>query len=205
MTLPANIRVNVAAPFPAKVKGSGPVTINKQNGIWTVGFSIAAVGAMPVATDPAVVNVLLWNTLLNTFQQTPVNALPLSIGMIVMKLPAANFNSVADQPIAIRLPAGMTRYAVHAIRVSNPSISLTTAVGGIYTAPAKGGIALLSAATAYNALTTNVAGAAGSMANFAAANALTAFYNSATLYLSLTTPQGAPATADVTLFLMPLP
>lgn len=36
MSLPANIRINVGAPFPAIVKGLGPVRIGKQNGVWTV-------------------------------------------------------------------------------------------------------------------------------------------------------------------------
>jgi len=44
MTLPANIRFNTAVPFPALVLGSGPVTISKNNGIWTIGFTITAFG-----------------------------------------------------------------------------------------------------------------------------------------------------------------
>ncbi len=43
-TLPANIRINIAAPFPALVKGSAPVTISKSNGIWTIGLSTALLG-----------------------------------------------------------------------------------------------------------------------------------------------------------------
>ncbi len=42
MTIPANIRVNTQAPFPSLVKGSGAVTVAKQNGIWTVGISTTA-------------------------------------------------------------------------------------------------------------------------------------------------------------------
>jgi hypothetical protein len=42
--LPANIRVNTQAPFPALVKASAPVTIAKANGIWTVGFSVGGLG-----------------------------------------------------------------------------------------------------------------------------------------------------------------
>lgn len=40
MSLPDNVRCNVAVPFPALVKGSGPITLAKQNGIWTAGFSL---------------------------------------------------------------------------------------------------------------------------------------------------------------------
>jgi hypothetical protein len=70
MSTPANIRVNIGAPFPALVKGSSPVTIAKANGIWTVGFQIANLGAMPLGTDPTMVELLLWNTATKSFQQT---------------------------------------------------------------------------------------------------------------------------------------
>ena len=36
MTLPANIRVNVRAPFPTQVQSAGPFSISKANGIWTL-------------------------------------------------------------------------------------------------------------------------------------------------------------------------
>ena len=36
----AKIRTNVGVPFPALVTASGPVTIAKNSGVWTVGFSI---------------------------------------------------------------------------------------------------------------------------------------------------------------------
>ncbi len=68
MTLPANTRVNIGAPFPSLVKGSGPVTIVKQNGIWTVGFSVTNIGAMPVNVNPATIDILVWNTITASFQ-----------------------------------------------------------------------------------------------------------------------------------------
>lgn len=36
MTLPANIRVNVGAPFPTRVLGATGIKVSKQNGVWTV-------------------------------------------------------------------------------------------------------------------------------------------------------------------------
>lgn len=42
MTPPANIRVNATFSFPSLVQGSGPITITKANGIWTVGFGIGS-------------------------------------------------------------------------------------------------------------------------------------------------------------------
>lgn len=51
MALPVNIRVNTSAPFPSNVNGSGPVTITKQNGIWTVGFNSAL---LPPLVNPTI-------------------------------------------------------------------------------------------------------------------------------------------------------
>ena len=36
MTLPANIRVNVRAPFPTQVRGAAFVGVQKANGVWTI-------------------------------------------------------------------------------------------------------------------------------------------------------------------------
>jgi hypothetical protein len=67
MTLPANIRVNMGAPFPALVKGAGPIAISKQNGIWTVSLNFAAVGQAQTVPDPANTYVLVWNALTGVF------------------------------------------------------------------------------------------------------------------------------------------
>lgn len=54
MTLPANIRVNAQLPFPSLVIGTGPITIGKANGSWTVGFTVNAFGSIvpPVPNYP---------------------------------------------------------------------------------------------------------------------------------------------------------
>lgn len=54
MTLPASVRVNAQLPFPSLVYGTGPITIGKANGIWQVGFSIAAFGSIipPIPNYP---------------------------------------------------------------------------------------------------------------------------------------------------------
>lgn len=75
MTLPASIRVNASAPFPATVKASAPVTINKQNGIWTIRFQIANLAVLPGGTDPTKVLLLVYNQLTNVFQQTTLSAI----------------------------------------------------------------------------------------------------------------------------------
>lgn len=129
----------------------------------------------------------------------------LASGNLVYALAGANFNITTDQSIVISLPTGYTRYRIQSLLVSNPSISMTTAAGGIYTAVSKGGIAIIPSSQVYSALTTNTSGASGSMLTLTPVNQNTAFYNSATLFFSLTTAQGAAATADITIFIQPLP
>jgi|SRR5215831_13461579 len=54
MTLPANIRTNVGAPFPSLVKGSGPISLIKLNGVWTIGYApiLLAPQTPPVSNYP---------------------------------------------------------------------------------------------------------------------------------------------------------
>jgi hypothetical protein len=104
-------------------------------------------------------------------------------------LKSANFNVTIDQSIAI----SAARYIVRDIVVTNSSVSLTTAAGGIYTAASKGGTAIVAAIQTYAALT-----AAAKFLSLTLAAVLgTDVRTEATLYLSLTTGQGAAATADV--------
>lgn len=120
-------------------------------------------------------------------------------------LNGANFNTTADQSITLAVPG--YSYLVDSITVSNPSVSLTTAAGGFYSAISKGGVAVVGSGQAYSSLTTNTANATGNamLATIATAGNTTAFLgNPSTLYLSLTTPQGAAATADVRVFCRPL-
>ena len=65
------------------------------------------------------------------------------------KLTSANMNVDTDQ--AITLLAGNKR--ITRILVVNPSTSLTTAVGGVYSTTAKGGYTIIAAAQVYSALT----------------------------------------------------
>lgn len=115
-------------------------------------------------------------------------------------LKAANFNVTTDQAITITPPS--TTYTLSQYRVSAPSVSMTTAAGGVYTAASKGGLAIVPAATAYTGLTTSAVNTAGYTTTV---TPLLAATNVTTLYLSLTTAQGAPATADVYIHCVPLP
>lgn len=115
------------------------------------------------------------------------------------KLLGANFNITTDQAIAI---AGLNGggYVVDAVLVTNPSIALDTAAGGVYSAASKGGVAIVAAGQAYAAAVV----AADLVRATIAAAGLAKVFTAATLYLALTTPQGASATADVYIFGRPL-
>lgn len=100
-----------------------------------------------------------------------------------------DMNSTADQ--AIPIAAGS--YIVRRITVANASTSLTTAVGGVYPTTAKGGTALVANTQVYTALT-----AANKYVDLTLAAGVGTDLNTAPiLYLSLTTPQGGAATADI--------
>ncbi len=98
----------------------------------------------------------------------------------------ANMNTTSDQAITMLAP----KYYIDKVIVTNASISLTLAVGGLYTAASKGGSLVLGSAQAYSGLTgsTKVV----NLASLLTADTLTA----STLYLSLTTAQGSAASAD---------
>lgn len=121
------------------------------------------------------------------------------------KLIGANFNSTADQAIPIASPH--PKYRLAQIVVANASISLTTAQGGLYSAASKGGTTLVANTQAYITLTGAAVNSAGSvmLPTVVAAPGNTTLWDIGTIYFSLTTPQGAPATADIYIIILPLP
>ena len=120
--------------------------------------------------------------------------LPDRFGQILLgELISADMNSTADQQIVIfSAPA---KYIIRRIVVTNASISLTTAVGGIYPQVSKGGTAIVANSQAYSSLnaTTKFIDLTIASGYTSGGSILTA----KSIYLSLTTPQGAAATADV--------
>jgi hypothetical protein len=143
------------------------------------------------------------------FPQAPWNAFaPASIqcGWLY----GANMNATTDQAIPISVPSGT--WAIDSISISNPSISLTTAQGGFYTAASKGGVAVVASTQAYSTLTTNAANSTGNFmtTTLSTAGNTTDFQGPTQtsaikmLYFSLTTAQGAAATADIRVRCRPL-
>lgn len=124
------------------------------------------------------------------------------------RLIGANMDSTADQAIVLTLPSGFTKMVLNRITVMNASISLTTAVGGIYTAAAKGGIAMGNSAQSYAVLTATGPNVNGCLLNMGIASTWYvpgSFSTPNTVFLSLTTPQGAAATADFYVFGLLIP
>ena len=115
-------------------------------------------------------------------------------GILLGKLVSADMNSTADQRIVMF--SNPSKFILRRIVVTNASISLTTAAGGVYTAVSKGGVAVVAASQAYSSLTTSALFLDLTLS--ATGSASTTVKSSIpNLYLSLTTAQGAAATADV--------
>ena len=111
-------------------------------------------------------------------------------------LKSADMNVTTDQAIGINA----SKYILRRIVVTDASLNLTTAAGGVYTAASKAGTAVVGAAQVYTALT-----AATKFVDCTLdASCGTDYFTAATLYLSLTTGQGAAATANVYIYGDPL-
>lgn len=113
----------------------------------------------------------------------------------LFKLIGANMNVTTDQVMS-QIGGTLPRnYIITAIRVLNASISLDTAAGGVYNAISKpaGGI-IVAAAQAYSTLTDGTLALDLTLAELGKAAQSTA------PVLSLTTAQGAAATADIYVF-----
>ena len=67
MTLPANIRVNASAPFPALITGGGPIGIQKVNGIWKVTLNFGALQVVGTVPNPASTYQLAWDSSTNIY------------------------------------------------------------------------------------------------------------------------------------------
>lgn len=119
----------------------------------------------------------------------------------------ANLNTTADQSMTIPLPTGTTHYSILTIQISNPSISMTTAVCGIWTGAGKTGTTIIgsgASGVAMSGLTNNAAGSNGSMIVPTINNNTSAFFAGTTVFFACSTPQGATATADVRIDIRPL-
>jgi len=160
------------------------------------------------ATPGAVIKSATWNSIntdyataltqlgQQTFQPTTVFYGLYLIGI----LKGANMNSTVDQAIALTLPT--PNYIPSAIRLVNPSRTLSAAAGGIFTGALHTGATLIAANQAWAGLNTNTLNAAGNALAFTPS---AVECNVGTLYLANSTVQGTAATCDVYVFAHPLP
>jgi hypothetical protein len=96
---PANVRVNTAVPFPALVLPSGPITIAKINGVWTIGFTIAAFGSqVPLVGNYPTDFLLAWDNVNQTFFKVSITNL---IATIATTIPARTQRYVTTTPIGV--------------------------------------------------------------------------------------------------------
>jgi hypothetical protein len=115
---------------------------------------------------------------------------------VLAQLLGANFNTTDDQ--AIPIVSTITRFCLTRLIVTNPSLSLTTAVGGFYPQPSKGGTAIVANTQVYSTLTAASKLLNPTLTSYGSTTVfdstiLTAF----SLYFALTTPQGVAATGDI--------
>ena len=120
----------------------------------------------------------------------PINAAPPQNLRIIGKLLSADMNTTADQLITLTDYDGP--FILDRVLVYNPSISLTTAVGGHYLGAGKTTV-LTSAATAYSQLTD----ATKYLSIGASGVGTTTIISQNFIYLALSTPQGVAATCDM--------
>jgi len=119
----------------------------------------------------------------------------LASNKVIASLRQANFNTVVDQPIV--LPRSINTFQLTGILVTNASVSLTTAVGGFYSAAQKGGSAFVSAGQVYSSLTSSSVILNATLAAYASSRFSNVNLALWTIYFSLTTAQGAAAVADI--------
>ena len=106
-----------------------------------------------------------------------------------------DMNVTTDQQIT--MVNGGAKFRISKITVLNASIDLTTAAGGVYPSASKGGTAIVANTQVYTALSNS---AYAVDLTLVATPAKTVYAATQALYLSLTTAQGAAATADVYVF-----
>jgi hypothetical protein len=118
MALPATIRVNVRAPFPALVTGSGLITVTKANGIWTIGFNPALIAVQNPPANPLTDLALVWDPtakmmVLLPLQTVQAGARPQRAIIVAGDLPIRNTDSILNMnpvtDLAPPVPLASTR------------------------------------------------------------------------------------------------
>jgi hypothetical protein len=115
---------------------------------------------------------------------------------LIGRLVGANMNSTADQSIPMLIAANQS-YTPTAVVVRNCSVSLTTAAGSFYSAASKGGTTLAGSGATQAFTGCTATGLTGQTIAATPAGGNVVLPASTPPILSLTTAQGAAATADI--------
>ena len=115
----------------------------------------------------------------------------------------ASFNTTVDQPLL--LPPSLNAFWLTGIVVTNAPTSLTVAAGGFYPQAGKAGSPLVAAGQVYAGLTGVTLLMQPALTTYASTHRMSRLIlPNWAIYLSLTTPQGIAATADVYVLGVPL-
>jgi hypothetical protein len=117
--LAPNIRVNTQAPFPALVKAQAPVTVQKANGIWTVGYSVNGFGVqIPPPANYPTDYLLVYDSVAKTYFKMSLSLLPfggsrtqrsVTAGPVVVASIDQIINLNLAASLVITLPSYLTR------------------------------------------------------------------------------------------------
>lgn len=155
------------------------------------------------AIGPTISPIVFGNLPTGTLQSSPIYYTLLSAALptllrtdqtrlLLAVVRSVDMNTTSDQPIAVRA----TTYIIRSIIFTNASIPLTTAQGGVYTGASKTGTPIVQSTQTYSALSSPSKFIEASLDPVVATDVLT----SGLVYLSLSTPQGSAATADVYIY-----
>jgi hypothetical protein len=112
----------------------------------------------------------------------------------------------ANTDTEIKIKSPTTNYRVHAILVKNKgtTASLTTATAGLFSAAAGAGLAL-AANQALSAITSNTVNTDANLLALTQTVGSRTWIDKTSLFFRVGTAQGAAATADVYIYIQPLP
>ncbi len=193
--------VHAAAATNTLVLDSGGVSIGTATSAGSTNLLVAGTAKILTLANTPTTSAVYYNTSsgLLTYGGSP--------GMLEVTATAVNFNSAnTDTAITVSLPTGYTRFMVFRATISHASQTLTTATWGLFSTTGGGGLAIVAniactVSTASDATAANVQANGGATASMVAASLATPN----TIYFRVGTAQGAPATADVTITILPLP
>lgn len=97
-TAPSNIRVNTSVPFPALVRGKGPITVEKHFGIWDIGFDAALIGiVIPQLADYPTSYMIVYNSVTGALELVSLSSIvggggtDVTVDLVTTNATPANF------------------------------------------------------------------------------------------------------------------